>query len=266
MRVILIFLLFTTTLFSQRKTIVEIENELQKSYQKIQTDRLGNGTIAWDSLESDTKTFKEEITKYIATYPETLTYEFDSLKKENIDIVTSDDKLFRIYSWNTWLGGTMEDFENIFQYKSNAKVYYKNSLDKTTNEWDYIPFYSQIFTLKTAKKTYYLVIKNGSYSSKDASQSIQIYTIEDNNLIDSVKLIKTQSGLTNTIDISFDFFSVVDRPERPLELIKYDKENRIIYIPIVYENGKVTDRFILYKFNGEYFEHIETKKNKKVKK
>jgi hypothetical protein len=245
---------------------MEIENELQKSYKKIQSDRLGNDTIAWDSLESDNKIFKEKITKYISTYPETLTYEFDSLKKENIHIVTSDDKLFRIYSWNTWLGGTMEDFENIFQYKSNTKVFYKNSLDKTSNEWDYVPFYSQIFTLKTDEKTYYLVIKNGSYSSKDASQSIQIFAIENSNLIDSIKLIKTQKGLTNSIDVPFDFFSVVDRPERPLKLIKYDNEKRIIYIPIVYENGKVTDRFILYKFTGEYFEHIETQKNKKVKK
>lgn len=205
MRVTFIFLLFTTTLLSQKKTIVEIENELQKSYQKIHLDRFGNDTIAWDSLEPDNKIFKEEITKYVATYPETLTHEFDSLKKANIHIVTSEDKLFRIYSWNTWLGGTMADFENIFQYKSNEKIYWKNSFDKSGTDWDYVPFYSQIFTLKTDKKTYYLAIENGIYSSKDASQSIRIFTIENDNLIDSVKLIKTKNGLTNSIDVSFDF-------------------------------------------------------------
>jgi len=251
----LLFLLFTTTLFSQKKTIVEIENELQRSYQKIHFDRFGDDPIMGDSITSDAKKFKQKITKYISSYPEeTLACKFDSLKKENIHIVTSDDKLFRIYSWNSWLGGTMDDFENIFQYQSDHNVYYKNSLDKTSDDWDYVPFYSQIFTLKTDKKTYYLVIKNGIYSSKDASQTIQIFTIENNSLIDSVQLIKTKSEFVNSIEVSFDFFSVVDRPERPLQLIKYDKEKKVISIPIVNKKGKVTKKFILYKFNGEYFE------------
>ena len=32
--------------------------------------------------------------------------------------------------------------------------------------------------------------------------------------------------------------------------------------PIVFENGKVTDRYTLYQFNGQYFEHILTQKEK----
>jgi hypothetical protein len=60
--------------------------------------------------------------------------------------------------------------------------------------------------------------------------------------------------MTGRISVEFDFFSVVDRPERPLKLIKFDKTKTIIYIPVVYEDGKVTDKFIQYKFNGKYFE------------
>jgi hypothetical protein len=82
--------------------------------------------------------------------------------------------------------------------------------------------------LKTSQKTYYLAVKNVIYSNQDISQSIQIYTIEDNQRIDSVKLIKTKRGLTNTIDVYFNYFSVADRPERPLELIRFDKVKKII--------------------------------------
>jgi hypothetical protein len=263
LRLLILFLFLSSALFSQRKTLVQIETELLKDYEKIRHDISGNDTISWESLEADNNKFKETFTKYLAAYPETLTYEFDALKKANIHIATSADKLLRIYSWNTWLGGTMDDFENMFQYKSNGITYHQNSWDKTEKEWDYAPFYSQIFTLKTNNKTYYLVIKNGSYSSNDASQSIQVFTIENDKLIDSVKLIKTKNGFTNAIDVSFDFFSVVDRPERPLKLIKYDNEKKIIYIPIVYDNGKVTDRYILYQYNGEYFEPIKTQKKAK---
>ena len=75
-------------------------------------------------------------------------------------------------------------------------------------------------------------------------------------LFGTLKLFKTKTDLLNEINVYFDFFSVVDRPERPLRLIKYDTDKKIIYIPIVFEKGKVTDRYILYQFNGQYFEHI----------
>ena len=261
---ILTVLFLTTKLFSQTMTVEQLENDLHNTYSKLLSYRFGD-SIVWDSIETENIIFRNKIVKYTSMNPLTLTYRFDSLRHDNIDIVSSKDKLFRIYSWDTWLGGTMHNFENVFQYKIDDKVYSKVYLDSTEYGEGYAPFYSQIFTLNTNKKTYYLAVYNGIYSTKDASQSIKIFTIENRSLNDSVKLIKTKGGLVNSIDVSFDFFSVVDRPERPLRLIKYDNEQKIIYIPIVYENGKVTDRFILYKFTGQYFEHIETQKVNKNK-
>jgi hypothetical protein len=259
---ILTLLFLTTNLFGQTKTIQEIEKDLQQSYKKILSDRFDTDTLAWDKLETDNKIFKEKIINYTSNYPSTLTYNFDSLRKENIDIVSSEDNFLRIYSWDTWLGGTMHDFENIFQFKSGERIYSKVNYDTATvGEGDYGPFYSQIFTLKANNKTYYLAVNNGIFSTKDASQSIKAITIENNSLIDTLKLFKTKTELLNEIDVSFDFFSVVNRPERPLRLIKYNKDKKIIYIPIVLENGKVTDRYILYQFKGKYFEHILTQKN-----
>jgi hypothetical protein len=82
-------------------------------------------------------------------------------------------------------------------------------------------------------------------------------------LNDTTKLIKTQKGLINEINVAYDVFSVVDRPERPIKLIKYDSDKKTIYIPVVYENGKVTNKFIVYQFNGQYFEHVVTPEKKK---
>lgn len=260
-----IFILFFTIskLCCQNISLKQIELDLQKSYQDILDDRFKDDTIAWNQLELHGKIFREKLSDYSRKYPSTLTYPFDSLRKKNIDIVSSRDKMFRIYSWDTWLGGTMHDFENIIQYKFGDKVYSKVYNDTVTDgEGEYIPFYSEIFTLKANNKTYYLGINNGIYSTKDASQSIKLFCIENDKLNDNVKLIKTKKGLVNSINVYFDFFSVVDRPERPLRLIKYDEKNMIIYIPIVLENGKVTNRFILYKFTGKYFEHIKTEVKK----
>lgn len=243
--------------FAQTMTLKEIDNNLSEAYSKIFPFYYHNQ----DSLEFYSSLFSSKIIYNIKKYPSTLNYSFQTLNK-NCEIVTSKNGLFRIYSWDTWLGGTMHDFKNIVQYKSGDKVYTQIFNDTTTNgEGDYIPYYSEIYSLFVNNKTYYLAIGNGIYSSKDISQSIKVFTIENNSLNDTVKLIKTKSGIVNSINVFFDFFSVVGHEERPIRLIKYDSKKKIIFIPIVLEDGKLTDNFILYQFARLYFEKILTKKS-----
>ena len=236
----------------QKMTDEKIEAYLVKLYKSVQA---AGDVSDWDKLDNANKAFKEKLLDYASNYPSTLTFNFDLLKKE-IDVASSEDGFFRIYSWNNCGGGTMQEFENVFQFKSGDNVYTKAS---KVGDGIFNPFYSQIFTLKANGKTYYLAINNDILSSKDAMQSIKVFTIENNTLNDQVKLFKTKTQLLNEINVSFDFSSVEDRPERPMKLIKYDHAEKTVYIPIVYENGKVTDKYIVYQFNGQYFEHKNTK-------
>ena len=239
---------------TKKLTNEQIEKDLVESYKNILSARFD--LEDWEKLDVANKVFKEKLINYTSSYLSTLTYGFDSLNKE-IKIVTSNDGLFRIYSWDTQQGGTMLDFENVFQYEFDGGVCVKAS---KTGDGIFNPFYSEIFTLKANGKTYYLAINNDILSSKDVMQSIKVFTIENSSLDDTVKLFKTKTQLLNEINVGFDFFSVVDRPERPVRLIKYDPKKKIVYIPVVLEGGKVTDRYILYQFNGQYFEHILTQK------
>ncbi|HEU5165539.1 MAG TPA: hypothetical protein VFU29_08380, partial [Chitinophagaceae bacterium] len=170
------------------------------------------------------------------------------------EIATSEDSLFRIYSWDTWAGGTMHFFNNVFQYNYNGKVI-TEFLELT--EDDPSGFFPDIFTLKSGGKTYYLVINNEMYSTKDVGESIQIFAIEKGKLNQNVKLIKTPSGMTSIISVEFDFFSVVDRTERPVRVIKYDKNKKIIHIPVVYEDGKVSEKFIQYNSTENILRNIK---------
>ena len=257
--VILILIFGNTELYSQTVTADQIEKDLRNSYLKIDYHRTITDSIGSDSVEFANKLLIEKLCRYTSRFPFTMTYSFTSLKKANMIITDSGDKLLRVYSWDTGRGGTMADYGNVFQYKSGDKIYSKVYYDTIIiGEGEYVPFYSQIFTMHANNKTYYLAINNGKYSTSDVSQSIKIFTIENSSLNDKVKLIKTQSGFVNSIDVNFDFFSVVDRPERPLRLIRYDSTKKIIYIPIVYKNGKVTNKFIQYKFTGQYFERLKT--------
>ena len=253
------FVLFFSGAFAQHTNHEKFEKELTEVSAKIFPFYYGSQ----DSLELYSTLFSDMFITYIKKNPSTLEYPFKSLLDSNAcNIVTSADGLFRIYTWDTWMGGTMHDFNGIFQYRSGKKVFTKNlKLDD-----DQGCYYSDIFTLKANSKTYYLAINNASYSTKDQNQGIKIFTIENNNLNDTIKLIKTASGFTNQIDVEFDFFTVIDTNERPLRIIKYDADKKIISIPIVYEDGKVTNKFMYYQFNGKYFGRIMAQKRSTEKK
>jgi len=251
---IFIGLLATSNLFAQAVSLKEMEDDLLRTYSKLfsfyQNDH--------DSLEKQSDLFSAIMVDYISKNPSTLDYPFKNLVDSNAcDVVTSDDGLFRIYSWDTWMGGTEHLFQNIFQFGAGGKVYTK-LLKHDDGEGS--SFYSEIHTVKTGQKIYYLGIGNAIYSTKDAAKSIKVFTIENSSINDSVKLFKTRKELLNEIDVNFDFFSVVDHPERPVKLIKYDAAKKIVYIPVVEEKGWVTDRFIRYQFKGRYFEHILTQR------
>ena len=63
--------------------------------------------------------------------------------------------------------------------------------------------------------------------------------------------------MLNKIEAEFDFFSVVDRPERPLKLIKFEQNK--LYIPVVDEKGTVSKKFLVYQLNSNCFEYIGIK-------
>ncbi len=246
----LVLSLLVQVSFGQTNSCEEVCKDLTKLYNKILPFYYGDS----DSLSYYSGLFSSKLTNYIKNNPSSIDCKFKSLTdSKTFSIVTSADNSFRIYSWDTWLGGTMQNYKNLFQFKSDGKV---RALTFDYGEGDMGTYYTEIFSLKANGKIYFLGVSGGSESSKYAYEVIRAYSINDSTLDDSVKLIKTASGLQNSIFIEYDFFSVADRPERPLKLIKYDADKKIIYIPIVWENGKVTNKFIRYQFTGQYFEKL----------
>lgn len=236
--------------FAQTKDIAVQENKFAKLYSKLASFIPAD----YDSISFYSDKLEEEFTSFIKNNPTTLNYPFKKLIDSNFcDVKTSSDGNFRIYSWDTWTGGTMHVFRAIYQWKSNGKIFTK--IPKYV-EGDAGSFCSKIFTVNIGDKPYYLAVTNGIFSTKDAMQSISAYSIDGDKLVDTVKIFKTKTKNLSSIDVEFDFFTVVDRPERPLELITYDDTQKIIYIPVVGNKGQVTKKNILYQLKDRYFEFI----------
>jgi len=257
----LICFLLVVILLTNKKSLAQTanfsaqEDKLAKEYKKLES----NFPRYNDSMA---EVFAKRLANFIKNNPGTLSYPFKKLNDSIFSgVKTSSDGNFRIYSWDTWTGGTMHFYKMIYQWKANGKVFTEVPRIEDNDPAFYC---SAIFTVNINNKPYYLAVTNGTYSSKDLKQSITCYSIEGNKLMDTVKLFKTKTKKLNSIDVPFDFFSVVDRPERPLELITYDDKLNIIYIPVVDGKDQVTKKNILYQLKGQYFEFIgiETVKRK----
>jgi hypothetical protein len=251
--VVLFVLIFSLSAFAQSNA--QIEKELVAAVKEL--GEYGNYGGAYDEekLSKAQEAFEEKLLKYTKT-ASTLQYKFAALDEE-IHIATSDDGKFRIYSWDLQDGGTMHDYARLYQYQgADGKIYSKT--DEQTEEGDYGSYVTDIYTLDTKGGKVYIVCSTFIGSTKDRFQSADLYKIDGGSLDDEVKLIKTKSGLTNTLNFGYDFFSVVDRAERPVKLISFDKKTKTLKIPVVIEDeefpsGRVTKKFISYRFDGTYF-------------
>lgn len=257
------YFIFALTIFlfekaySQTTDLSFEEDKLIKLYAKV----LSSSETGNDSTIYYSEQFATSIRSLVKNNPATLSYNFKALgDKIYFNVKTSADGNFRIYSWDTQTGGTMHFFNQIYQYRADGKVFTEilNYEEGVAGS-----FCSKIHSVVINGKTYYLPISNAILSTTDMFQSISAFAIRNNKLDDTVKIFKTKKESLNSIHVEFDFFSVVDRPERPVELIVYDDKLKIIYIPVVNDEGKVSSRNLLYQLKKDCFEFIGVETDKR---
>jgi hypothetical protein len=262
------FLTIILTLFS---TIASAQS-LKKIEQKLAPYLSRIGTAInhsyYDTLEQDNDHFGKLLKKYLSSMPSTMTYSFSTLAKKGLDIATSQDNNLRIYSWDTHTGGSMHFFANLYQYRIGKNIYAVSPKEYEGEGDDARGFYSEIFTVDSINRIY-IGLYNGIYSTKDCGIRMQAFKIENNGLNDSLILFKVThyhfshdtdtmyTAMSNELGFGFNFFSVVDRPERPVKLVYYDEKTKTLKLPLLGDNDSVTNEFYYYRYNGKYFEGVE---------
>lgn len=244
----IIFLISTIHIFAQ---VNEAEIKLAGHLNRI--SYLKYNAPNDDSLFIENARFKKLLIEYLKENDLTITASFDTVVKAGLSIASSDDHMFRIYSWDTQTGGTMRFYNNVYQYKSRNKVFYQTDED-STEPGDPRSWYSDIYTLDEGGKRYYLGLFNADYSTRDKAQGITFFSIEFLSLDTDVKLAKTSEGLSSGLGINYNFFSIPDNAEWPYRLVTYDKDKRAITMPIIDENGNLTKKSEVYSFKDGYFE------------
>ncbi|HEY9195213.1 MAG TPA: hypothetical protein VIM77_03080 [Mucilaginibacter sp.] len=227
-----------------------IENDLLRIFKKV--NYYGTHKKEWkavDSLRKMNSIFAFKLKYYTSKYPFTISLKFTSLVKERLVIATSADGMFRTYSWDTRLGTGGYDFDNILQYKANGQTLSLLKMDAPGKEafW-----YTKIYTFNANNKTYYLAVYNSIPSAARAGQGIRAYAIENGVLNGRVPMVKTPTAVLSRLYYEYQLSSVADWDNFPT--IYFDKNDKTIRTPLVDFSGKMTRKFITYKFTGRFFE------------
>lgn len=244
-----------TNAFSQNKELAAQEDKLATIYSKMLSNR--------DSVDFYSLKFEKELKAFVQKNPGTLNYRFKQLAEDSgfCSIKTSADSKFRIYSWNTWMGGSMRIYKEFYQWKGNGKVLvktpqYMDGGDEGCSCYD-------LHTVLIKNQVYYLASKLTVASGRDRAYYISAYRIDGDKLLDSVKLFKTKTELLNTIDVGVDLGNIVEPYERDDEFISYDPKTKIVYVPLVNDKNELTSKNLLYQLKGRYFEYIGVEPDKR---
>lgn len=157
----------------------------------------------------------------------------------------------------------MHDFLTVFQFRDRkGKVRtWAQPYSEDISDYGVGSFVHDIFQTDTSVGPIYLLVSTFIGSTSLSGQTIKVFRINGEKLDQNAKFIRTASGMTNSISFEYDFFSVVDRPERPIKLFSFNEKEKSFLFPVVIQDekapqGRVTDKFITYKFNGKYFVKI----------
>lgn len=256
-QIALFFILFNFTLYSQTPKMIEKElNDLLQKREEIDSQ----AENSYDLLAKYNKELQNLVLKFTSSNPETLTYKFENLRN-GLNIVSSEDGQFRIYTWNTLQGGSMQYYKNVFQFKAGGKIHSKLSDSSLDNKNSGVNFL-EVNELKVDDKTYYLTTSVAVGSSALYYYQAKVFAIEKGKLNENAKLIKTKTGIKNTLGYEVDLSSTANRDRKDglessdFSAIIYDKKNKIIIIPLINENGMVTKNKIKYKFEKLYFKKM----------
>lgn len=227
--------------------LFQIEQELGLKFKQLKAFKKEKKS---DSILIINKDISTTLLTLLKGNLESLTYEFPQLKDYEFHITTSPDKEFRIYSWNTLSNDTIKKYINIFQWLMYDTLRAKLKVYKPTENSGY---YSEIYKLTDELNSLYLAYFHTTSNDKKSTQALHVMDFERSVFQSRFRKIKTKSGYTHSISISFDYPNLSEIEEQSLKLIKYNTDEQSFKFPIILKNGKVSDKYILYSYDGDYF-------------
>ncbi len=199
----------------------------------------------------------EKVLKLIEDNPQSLDYQIRPMETDDqenlIDIITSDDGNVRIYNVDNIVLDGNRNFGPkgrwIIQYRIDETVY--------TDVWD--DKYSSVknvYTVQSSTKTYYLFVDYASYirQGEFMDETITAYSINPRtHKFQEERLFKTTREFLPSIDISWIDCDYTGDNIIYSELHHIYCDDEELRIPLVVNQGIMTEGYLLYLWDGKCF-------------
>ena len=242
---------------SVAQTLHEFEEHL-KSLFALQDEQREAGLSGMDSLETVDSEIFDYLSKTLTTMPQTLTAVFHLPSGiTGLSATSSVDHKVRAWSWDTWTGGSMPQYEVLIQYQSPTGIRVEYGYD-TSTEGGNSSWYDTIYSVRTDRRaTIYLPVLGSKYSNSDVGQEIDAYSITDSSLNRNLLLFQTPKQRLNSIGFGYNYFSNYGwKTTRERHKIHLEDNGKVLIIPIVKDDttgGRMTSKSLRYEFDGEHF-------------
>ncbi len=194
----------------------------------------------FEKTEAQNKKIIKLIFQILKKYPKSIQYMFKQLAF--VKISTSENKKIRIFSWDNMLSGTGRENINIFQFVDNNQ--------NCVGQLDQYGSIDKIYSISFGSKNVFLMISQQKLSNPIRGLFASALQINSNcTFTEKCKIFKTPKKTYNQIDVNYSIFENDNNA-----YINFT--NNILYIPLVLENGKLTNKFLKYKLKegSFYFE------------
>lgn len=215
-----------------------------------------DGGDDYDKLEAANEKFRTLLLRITREQPSTIGYDFPKLQKM-MNIETSPDGRFRVYSWDTESGGTMHFYDNVYQFRTGKGV---SSQGSRFEEGDAQSFVNKIEELEASDGKIYLHFGTSVLSTSLRGQSVTAFRITKEGKLEEAKVFTDDEGETATLAVGFDFFSLPD-DKRGEHVFAFDPVIKILSYPVVKETeeflqGEVTSERETLLFDGKRFAQL----------
>ncbi|MGZ3766427.1 MAG: hypothetical protein ACXVB0_15605 [Mucilaginibacter sp.] len=250
--ILILFLLISLKSFGQSAD--SIETDISRSYGRVMGTFFSNTLSVAQQFPYAYDSFVKKLVNYTSTDPLTITYPFTHLREHHITVLTSEDSLFRVYSWHLdFMSDQVFPCGNVWQYKWKDKIF--SAFDTLGKPAAYC---LQLFTVRNHGTTWYLCVYVNPVSRELKRQSIIALTIKNGQLIDHVKIFKTDKGLTDRMDVDIAVTAKINRQKWKEESVFSFKPSLLtIESPERIENDDRAIGHVVYKFTGQYFEKVK---------
>jgi hypothetical protein len=250
----LLFVFFLAPCFSVHgQSANEVQERILRDFARIISLRDKPSDKATDTVEMVNRKLLKYLVKACISNPSLLKADFKRVTDEGqMNILTSEDGVVRIYNWDTQRGGATIYYNAIAQFRiddSTTGVAVLNDISRDANgaagnsgEW-----YSKICTVERKhNSTAYLLVSKAMYTPHSKESFVDAYTLSYRRFVPTHIFVNKSKYLT-TLSVAYQ-----GTEANPEIRVSADKKN--VFVPIVNNvNQTVTGKYQLYVFDGSNY-------------